>query len=73
MAGNSAISGPSGNQGMKGADLASGALTALNATSSWMNSAKNTKMSLEEIFNNFYYKILYSYPFIGDYYITTML
>ena len=30
-------------------------------------------MSLEEIFNNFYYKILYSYPFIGDYYINTML
>ena len=29
--------------------------------------------SLEEIFNNFYYKILYSYPFIGDYYINTML
>ena len=31
------------------------------------------KQSLEEIFNNFYYKILYSYPFIGDYYINTML
>ena len=30
-------------------------------------------LSLEEIFNNFYYKILYSYPFIGDYYINTML
>ena len=33
----------------------------------------NAKQSLEEIFNNFYYKILYSYPFIGDYYINTML
>ena len=35
--------------------------------------AKQVPMSLEEIFNNFYYKILYSYPFIGDYYINTML
>ena len=34
---------------------------------------KHAKQSLEEIFNNFYYKILYSYPFIGDYYINTML
>ena len=34
---------------------------------------KQAKQSLEEIFNNFYYKILYSYPFIGDYYINTML
>lgn len=49
MAGNSAISGPSGNQGMKGADLASGALTALNATSSWMNSAKNRESVDQEI------------------------
>ena len=33
----------------------------------------HARQSLEEIFNNFYYKILYSYPSIGDYYINTML
>ena len=38
-----------------------------------LKTRKKKEMSLEEIFNNFYYKILYSYPFIGDYYINTML
>ena len=42
-------------------------------THKWTHMPKDAKQSLEEIFNNFYYKILYSYPFIGDYYINTML